>query len=49
MSRLVTVVSAGLRSPSSTKLLADQIAAAVAQQADVEVRHVNRGLGKDTR
>lgn len=41
MSKRVTVVSAGLRSPSSTRLLADRLAAAVAEQAgDVEVRHI---------
>lgn len=41
MTKRVTVVSAGLRSPSSTKLLADQLAAAVVERAGgVEVRHV---------
>ncbi|NNG19214.1 oxidoreductase [Naumannella sp. ID2617S] len=41
MSELITVVSAGLRSPSSTRLLADQLAAAVTgQSGDVEIRHV---------
>lgn len=40
MSRLVTVVSAGLRAPSSSTLLADQLADAVSQRADVEVRHI---------
>ncbi|WP_432557632.1 FMN reductase [Granulicoccus sp. GXG6511] len=40
MSKRVVVVSAGLRSPSSTKLLADQLAAAVERLAAVEVRHV---------
>lgn len=40
MTKLITVVSAGLRSPSSTKLLADQLAVAVVERADVEVRHV---------
>lgn len=40
MTKFVTVVSAGLRSPSSTKLLADQLADAVAQRTEVEVRHV---------
>lgn len=37
----VTVVSAGLRSPSSTRLLADQLADAVRTRlGDVDVRHV---------
>lgn len=42
MSKQVVVVSGGLRSPSSSKLLADQLGAAVAERAGggVQVRHV---------
>ena len=40
--KLITVVSAGLRSPSSSRLLADEIATAVTRLSGerVEVRHV---------
>ncbi|MGH3879669.1 MAG: FMN reductase [Actinophytocola sp.] len=46
--RTLVVVSAGLTEPSSTRLLADRLAAAVGGQVEVDVRVVDlRGLATD--